>query len=832
MSDILLISLIDNMNSIGIRSISAYLKKWGYRPTLLFLPTFVKPNEKELKEISSFIKSLDPNLIGISFMSLRKHSAIELTKALKTNTKIPIIWGGIHATVCPEESLEYADMVCIGDGEIAVVDLLRNRKSEIIDFQKEVKNIWFKDKEGKIIKNPLHIPTENYDFLPFLDYSLENNYILSEGRISKLSWDLAYKYLHRFYMDPKKPSYIMPSNRGCIFNCSFCSNSYYNKSYGRYNRSRSYSIERIISELEYVKDNLTIFKSIWIYDLDICQNSIEWIQEFSNIYREKIAMPFAAFMSSNTFCYQKFELLTKAGLTYGTVGIQSLSKRINSKIFNRPFDLDKLLIMLEKIKKSTKPFLNFDLIVNNPYMNIYDRIESFVASLKIAKVLIGNKIKYRVTLGELRFYPGTKLTEIAKKDKRLKDIDAKVRIKAKGYEIRNWVVWGPLFYFPFMPERFLRKFLFVLHRLGKLRRKSSAFFNRIRSYVNTREKDFTKVIKEKWLWLITGFDPPKKIFVEISSYCNLKCMMCPFDKIHENSPKNMSSDTFKKILPLIKLIPIVQLSGLGEPLLNDNLISFIKLIRQENPIAEIILTTNGTLLTEQISRELIKLKISRITISIDGANAETVENIRRNLNFSQLLENVRNLQRLKKENYTSLPMIRANYVVGYGNYEELADFVKLACDLEIKEIFLLECQSSSYKDNFLNNIKRDNGKILKEALELAERANIKFILPSGLKNRCLWPYCSLIVEDGRIFPCPYLMPDRQIYIEGSEARMPTVSFGNINEHNFITIWNSKKFRDFRKRCRKGEFSKYCTACHNFKIPLAKKLRELIDQKRK
>lgn len=463
MVDILLISLDHDLNSIGVRSITAYLKKLNYKPAILFLPNFVESDDRSLREIVLLVKSLNPELVGISFTSSMKEKAINLTKSIRLNTKMPVIWGGIHATVCPEECLEFSDMVCVGDGEIAVSKLLENKKRGVTNFSEGVENIWFRDKKNKIIKNPTYIPAENYDFLPFLDYSLEDNYVYTNGKILELSEDLVYRYLISKYPDLQKAMYFIPTNRGCKFNCSYCANALYNKIYGSHNRKRGYSINRIISELEYVKKHLTLFGKIAIVDLDFLQNSLDWIQEFSNEYSKKVVLPFNIMASLDNFSFDKIKPLMQAGLYQCEIGLQSLSKRLNLEIYNRNFEINKLLSIIKNAKDLKDLAITFDFLINNPYNRIYDRVESFINSLKIAKALIRNKLKYVFTFRELQFFPGTKIAEVAKKDKRLRPITTHFR----SCRIKNWIVLGPLFYFPFIPEKFPRTFLILLHRARK-----------------------------------------------------------------------------------------------------------------------------------------------------------------------------------------------------------------------------------------------------------------------------------------------------------------------------------------------------------------------------
>jgi anaerobic magnesium-protoporphyrin IX monomethyl ester cyclase len=108
-----------DINAFGIRTISSALRKEGHATKTVFLPGGIE----HLRFDSSFVyqypdKTLeqigdvcaDAELIGFSVMSLYFDRAAQVSKYLRNRFKTPIIWGGVHPTYRPEQSLEYADM--------------------------------------------------------------------------------------------------------------------------------------------------------------------------------------------------------------------------------------------------------------------------------------------------------------------------------------------------------------------------------------------------------------------------------------------------------------------------------------------------------------------------------------------------------------------------------------------------------------------------------------------------------------------------------------------------------------------------------------------------
>lgn len=141
---------------------------------------------------------------------------------------VPIIYGGVHPTLLPEETIKHSlvDAICIGEGEKTIVEYLnRLEKGE----SPNVKGIWYKE-NGKIVRNSLRPFIQNLDSLPFPNWDY---------------WNIE-KYFKTFFI-PNSLSIL--SSRGCPYNCSFCSNRAIASAIpGRYYRIRF--AENVIEEIK------------------------------------------------------------------------------------------------------------------------------------------------------------------------------------------------------------------------------------------------------------------------------------------------------------------------------------------------------------------------------------------------------------------------------------------------------------------------------------------------------------------------------------------------------------------------------------------------------
>ena len=145
---ITLVSPYPDLKAFGLRTLSSCLKKKGHDVQSIFLPKRFKDRyeEKDLNGLVELSKRTD--LVGISLMTNFFDNAVQITQALKNQCNIPVLWGGVHPTIRPDECLKYADMVCIGEGEESLAEL-----ANTMDDKKSYYNIggiWFKDKENII----------------------------------------------------------------------------------------------------------------------------------------------------------------------------------------------------------------------------------------------------------------------------------------------------------------------------------------------------------------------------------------------------------------------------------------------------------------------------------------------------------------------------------------------------------------------------------------------------------------------------------------------------------------------------------------------------------
>jgi radical SAM superfamily enzyme YgiQ (UPF0313 family) len=396
---LLLISLQSNAYVTGLKYVAANARARGHEVRILFLPGYL---ENILSPaIEEFISVFNPELIGISLMSIEFYPAKNLTRLLKDKFNIPIIWGGVHAIIKPEECIKYADYVCTGEGEHTVVALMEHLKMHGRSIPPEIPGVWARH-GGGIIRQAIAQPETKLDSLPFQEYLPDYFYGFHNGRIYNFAQN---QNLFRQYALYGGTCHMMITTRGCPFQCSYCGNSAFMSVYGRTVRERS--VKNVMDEIIEARRNPFI---LYINFQDDCffTHDKKWMEEFCRLYKKSINLPFIARVIPTMLDREKLLMLVDAGLCWIVMGIQSGSDRVNFEIYNRKIRFSAVKKAADLIAEThAAPF--YEMIVDSPYETEEERMETIRAISTLRK-------PYIISLAHLTFFPGTPLAEKAIKD--------------------------------------------------------------------------------------------------------------------------------------------------------------------------------------------------------------------------------------------------------------------------------------------------------------------------------------------------------------------------------------------------------------------------------
>ncbi len=291
--------------------------------------------------------------------------------------------------------------------------------------------------------------------------------------------------------------------------------------------------------------------------------------------------------------------------------------------------------------------------------------------------------------------------------------------------------------------------------------------------------------------------------IEVTRKCSLNCVMCPHRRFDDQI--EMDFDVFREISRYFDRTKVIHLQGWGEPLLHPRIFEMIEISKMH---ARTGLTTNGVLLGRKICERIVELSLDYIAVSIGG---EQHSEIRRGSDFRQVIDNVRRLNEVKKDRKMENPRVNLTFLMTRTNISNLPAMVDLAHELNAGLIatnldYVFDEDTNSLKA-FGSKERKKTMKYVKEAEKKAKKLGVEFHHPSVdpvEEAVCdALPHMSITFSaEGDVYPCVYLcLPFKKIprVSEGRRIEIERPHFGNVMKNSLDKIWNSEKYRAFRKK---------------------------------
>lgn len=307
----------------------------------------------------------------------------------------------------------------------------------------------------------------------------------------------------------------------------------------------------------------------------------------------------------------------------------------------------------------------------------------------------------------------------------------------------------------------------------------------------------------------------RKVYIEPTTDCNFSCVTC-IRHSWSDSTGHMDTSTFERILESLKQLPqvdTIHFGGFGEPLAHPNILKMLSACKAAGYKLEMI--TNGSLLSANVAQSLIDIPLDWLFVSLDGPDTECFDKIRPGADYNEVVNNIGQLQRLKKAcgkkephlgiefvatktNFSALPAMR-KVVDGLGAekfimtnvlpyHESMKDEILYACDKEI------DLTGFGYDTVLLPWKMMPN-------MKLRTQRTCKFVEGKAVA----------ITSGGGVSPCYAYMHSYKCYILGREKEMIAHHFGNLNERPLADIWTDPKYAVFRWIIRNSLYPS-CTDC--------------------
>jgi MoaA/NifB/PqqE/SkfB family radical SAM enzyme len=301
--------------------------------------------------------------------------------------------------------------------------------------------------------------------------------------------------------------------------------------------------------------------------------------------------------------------------------------------------------------------------------------------------------------------------------------------------------------------------------------------------------DLTKVIP---------LETPLVLFIDPASACNFKCNFCPCcisNKANWSEHKKvgmMSYELFRKIIDDATKFPqkikTLRLYKEGEPLLNKRLPDMIRYAKQKDVADKIDFTTNGSLLTRDLSLALIDAGLDKINISVESLTEEGYKNTSGvDLDMAKFKENLKFLYANKKQCRILIKI--SDYGLEEHSEQEFYEMFGDMCDeIAVEHVAPVwpEFDLSDVQTEFKEGL---HGNEIRECQVCPYIFYSICINSSGTVSSCLmdWNHLSLV--------------------------------GDVNESSIVDVWNNQHIQNMRIKNLEGKRNELgiCKDCGQMKF---------------
>jgi MoaA/NifB/PqqE/SkfB family radical SAM enzyme len=335
-----------------------------------------------------------------------------------------------------------------------------------------------------------------------------------------------------------------------------------------------------------------------------------------------------------------------------------------------------------------------------------------------------------------------------------------------------------------------------------------------------------------------------KLYLEPTSQCNLDCRTC-IRNIWDEPQGMMSEEVFSRVMEGLRAfspIPTVFFGGFGEPLFHPNIVEMVARAKARGASVELV--TNGTLLTRDISRELLRAGLGMLWVSLDGATPESYADIRLGAALPQVLENLAGFREAiyaegsiggccsfvpssktklgiafvaMKRNIADLPAV-IDIGLRFGAERFLVtNILPYTREMVDEVLYYRGLNNGGYRHLSLLGI--DMNETTYAPIYQAIR-NVHdswaAIDSENARDRC--PFigggAGAISWDGNLSPCLPLLHSHTSYLgylQHEERFSRRWAIGNVTERSLSDLWNTPEHVAFRERVQAFDFSP-CTIC--------------------
>ena len=303
---------------------------------------------------------------------------------------------------------------------------------------------------------------------------------------------------------------------------------------------------------------------------------------------------------------------------------------------------------------------------------------------------------------------------------------------------------------------------------------------------------------------------PKRIELEVTTRCRFQCPKCEHT-YWDQEQKDMSFEQFREIIDQFPNLREVSLTGIGHGLENEEYLKMLRYLKSKSIFVQFF--DPLLLVNEEVAKELIRIGVDWIWMSIDGTSKKTYERSIAGSNFATVVNNARDLIRLKREMGSAFPELHFQFIVTKYNVHEMPDLVDLAGYITEGEKLMHMIQFIKLipfeRNRFLTpEVNQDNTSEVKKRLKKHKNLAVRLYYRMSSSPRpisdCTHWTVPFITVDGNYYPCCALT-ERNMRRQIEEE----FDLDNLFEKPFKDIWYSEKQKGFRLMINQGKVPAIC-----------------------
>jgi MoaA/NifB/PqqE/SkfB family radical SAM enzyme/pimeloyl-ACP methyl ester carboxylesterase len=317
---------------------------------------------------------------------------------------------------------------------------------------------------------------------------------------------------------------------------------------------------------------------------------------------------------------------------------------------------------------------------------------------------------------------------------------------------------------------------------------------------------------------------PLFVNIEVTTRCNLRCAFCARSS-SSCSGRDMSRDTFRRILDLLPHGYRVTLVGLGESLLHPEIADLVADAAQRG--RRVALVTNAMGLTEETGAKLVAAGLDAITFSLDAVSQGVADLVREGSDIERILTNIRNF--IARAEAAPRGISRAVFTaVSTDTLPHLEELVRTVATLGVDALMLSDLNFADNAPRSLWGSGRESASSeLRHAVRTAFGLGLPVLsvhgleelgLPQRYHRHLLAPPSALMQRSPRREHCFSPWQTLAVSVDGTVTVcdcQPEVKAGNLLEDPFTSIWQGPIFREQRRRMPGDLPPAACAICPRF-----------------